>query len=365
MATDNSEAFPFASGASFLHGLSVGSDLWLYEQPSEYYRRHLLLHEGTHAFMGKFLGGCGPGWYMEGMAELFGTHRLRAEGGGRQAESQTGPEAVGTMLETRIMPRSRDEVPMWGRVKLIREAIAAGRAKDLPAVMALDNTTQMDDESYAWCWAATKFLDSDPKYRDRFRRLKARVRDRDFNEIVKREFGDGWPNVELAWEAFITALDYGYDFERTAIEFERGTALVGKPRAVTVAADRGWQSSGVWLDAGRKYRVSANGRYQIAVEKTKDGEVAWPCEPGGVTIEYHDGRPLGVLLGAIVARPAEASLANVERQILGDAGFGMPIAIGLGTTITPAANGTLYLRVNDSAAHLDDNRGSLTVTIED
>ena len=23
-----------------------------------------------------FLGGCGPGWYMEGTAELFGTHRL-------------------------------------------------------------------------------------------------------------------------------------------------------------------------------------------------------------------------------------------------------------------------------------------------
>ena len=65
----------------FLHGLSTGSDLWLYDQPSAYYRRHLLLHEGTHAFMGKFLGGCGPGWYMEGTAELFGTHRMGAGAG--------------------------------------------------------------------------------------------------------------------------------------------------------------------------------------------------------------------------------------------------------------------------------------------
>ena len=33
-------------------------------------------------------------------------------------------------------------------------------------------------------------------------------------------------------------------------------------------------------------------------------------------------------------------------------------------TLKPAASGTLYLRVNDSAAQLDDNRGTLTVTIE-
>src|SRR5262249_49135023 len=36
--------------SSFLHGLATGSELWLYDQPSAYYRRHLLLHEGTHAF---------------------------------------------------------------------------------------------------------------------------------------------------------------------------------------------------------------------------------------------------------------------------------------------------------------------------
>ena len=74
----------------------------------------------------------------------------------------------------------------------------------------------------------------------------------------------------------------------------------GKPRSVTIAADRGWQSSGVWLEAGKSYHVTASGRYQIAAEKSNDGEKAWPCEPGGVTIEYHDGRPLGMLLGAMV-----------------------------------------------------------------
>ena len=69
-----------------------------------------------------------------------------------------------------------------------------------------------------------------------------------------------------------------------------------------IAADRGWQSSGVWLEAGKTYHVAASGRYQIAVEKNGDGEKAWSCEPGGVTIEYHDGRPLGELLGAVEER---------------------------------------------------------------
>ena len=33
------------------------------------------------------------------------------------------------------MPRSRDEVPMLGRIKLIRDAVAADRALTFPQVM--------------------------------------------------------------------------------------------------------------------------------------------------------------------------------------------------------------------------------------
>src|SRR4051812_39317016 len=60
----------------FENGITIDSQMWLRDQPTDYYRRHLLMHEGTHAFMIAFLGGCGPGWYMEGTAELLGTHRI-------------------------------------------------------------------------------------------------------------------------------------------------------------------------------------------------------------------------------------------------------------------------------------------------
>ena len=95
----------------FEHGFSWGTVLWIYEQPSDYYRRHLLLHEGTHGFMNSLLGGCGPTWYMEGLAEYLATHCWRE---GR--------------LTLGYMPRSRDEVPQWGRIRRIQEAVAQHRA---------------------------------------------------------------------------------------------------------------------------------------------------------------------------------------------------------------------------------------------
>src|SRR4029077_12946417 len=107
----------------FENGISVDSLIWLRDQPTDYYRRHLLLHEGTHAFMTAFLGGCGPGWYMEGTAELLGTHRLAERG-------QPPLHAI---------PRTREEVPMLGRIKLIDDAIVAGRVMTLPAIMQLNN----------------------------------------------------------------------------------------------------------------------------------------------------------------------------------------------------------------------------------
>jgi hypothetical protein len=286
-----------------------------------------LLHEGTHVFMMSFLGGCGPGWYMEGTAELFATHRY---------------DKRYRQLTLRTMPQDRDEVPMWGRIKLVHDT--PGGKQPLTAVLAIDNRRRLDDETYAWCWAATKFLDSHPRYRARFRKLQDIVTAPDFNERFRNAYRIHWADVQAEWLAYIASLDYGYDFERTAIDFRRGRPLK-EPVEVAIAADRGWQASGVRLEAGKTYRVTASGRFVIA----NDGE-PWPCEPGGVTIDYHAGRPLGKLLGAIDGNTRGATLAD-------------EVEIGLGRTITPAASGTLYLRVNDSPAKLNDNRGTVSVTI--
>jgi hypothetical protein len=317
-----------AGNEEFPNGISMGREFWLYAQPSDYYTRHLMLHEGTHVFMLSFLGGCGPGWYMEGTAELFGTHDY---------------DERYKQLTLRTMPQDRESVSMWGRIKLIR--LQAGhQMMPLAAVLEIDNRRQLGDDVYAWCWAATKFLDSHPRYRARFRKLKDSVTAADFNDRFRQTYRGDWAQMQSEWQAFIDTLDYGYDFERNAITFRRGKPLTA-PVTVTIAADRGWQTSGVRLEAGKSYRVTASGRYEIA----NDGQ-PWPCEPSGVTIDYHDGRPLGMLLGAIDGRTKGTTLAD-------------PIEIGLGVTITPPANGTLYLRANDVSSKLNDNRGTLSVTI--
>lgn len=338
-----------------VNGYAAATEIWVLDQPSDYYRRHLLLHEGTHAFMTKFLGGCGPGWYSEGMAELLATHEIKGTGvisrDGLVSEGRVPRKKLRTPLMLNVMPRSREDVPMLGRIKLVRDAVAAGDALSIEAIMAIDGRRQQEPQAYAWCWALAKFLDSQPRYQATFRELARHVTDPEFNARVRRSYAAAWPELTVEWQAYVRALDHGYDFERTAINFADGTPLSGK-RSVTIRADRGWQSSGIRLQSGRPYQLTARGRYQISFA---DG-VSWPCEPGGVTIEYQDGRPLGMLLGAIVeddvaAQPAEAGLAA-------------PFPIGLECELAPKTTGTLYLRVNDSAAKLDDNRGDLTIEVE-
>jgi len=189
----------------FEHGFSQDHDLWLYEQPSAYYRRHLLLHEGTHGFMNTILGGSGPPWYMEGMAELLGTHRWQE---GR--------------LTLNHMPQSRDEVPMWGRIKIIQDDFAAHQAKTLQTVLEYGPQAHLRTEPYGWCWAAAALLDRHPRYRERFRQLPRLLAEPDFSGRFHRLMGDDWDTLPEQWQVFIAELEYGHDIARTAIDFTPG-----------------------------------------------------------------------------------------------------------------------------------------------
>jgi hypothetical protein len=317
----------------FEHGFSRNFDLWLYEQPSAYYRRHLLLHEGTHGFMNTMLGSCGPTWYMEGVAELLATHRW---GEGR--------------LELNWIPTSREEVPMWGRIKIINEAFQNGEAIGLDDVIRYRVREHHEAEPYAWCWAAACLLDGHPAYRDRFRRLSRFVREPDFSERFRQLVGDDWDDLAEQWAAFVANLEYGHDIQRTMLDFTPGKPLAESRATVSVAADRGWQNSGLQLDAGKTYRLRARGRYQVAEEPQ-----IWWCEPGGVSIRYHHGLPLGVLLGAV--RPDEVPHGQPRTLI-------RSVTIGLEGVLAPSETGTLFLRVNDSDGELHDNAGSLVVEVE-
>ena len=334
----------------FKHGFSRDHELWLYDQPSDYYRRHLLLHEGTHGFMNTVLGGCGPPWYMEGMAEYLATHRWRD---GR--------------LTLGYMPKNRNETPEWGRVRIIQDAVAERKALRLPQVIGFPKSRRGDTDFYAWCWAAATLLDRHPRYQERFRHLAEFVQQPDFNERFFRLFEADWQELCEEWQLMVTNLEYGYDVARSAVDFSPGKALPADGAAVTIAADRGWQNTGLRLEAGVAYRLTATGRYQVAFNsplplgegpgvRAADSEqpTVWWSEPNGVSIRYYQGRPLGVLLAAV--RPDHPPKGSASALL-------HPTVIGLGTTLAPKETGTLYLKINDSAGELDDNTGELKVEV--
>jgi hypothetical protein len=239
----------------FPHGYSRGERLWLYEQPSGYYRRHLLLHEGTHAFMDRWLGGAGPPWYMEGIAELLATHRWEA---GR--------------LTLAVMPQRKEDVPYWGRVKVVKDETAAGRALTLDEIMRYDAQAHQRNEPYAWCWAAAAFFDQHPLTQAAFRELKASVQDRSprFSRRLTDRLRDHWSQVVEDWQLFVSECDYGYDVARAAVNRRPAAELPAGATTVTIAADRGWQATGIRLEAGRTYLLTASGRYVVVRRRRRD-----------------------------------------------------------------------------------------------
>jgi hypothetical protein len=317
---------------TFANGYSRDDEIWLFEQPSDYYRRHLLLHEGTHGFMYTRLRASAPPWYMEGIAELLATHRL-----------------VDGKLQMNYFPRTREEVPLWGRIKLVQQDYAAGRGQFLDRVFDAPPESHQRVEAYGWCWAAAALLDGHPRYRERFRKAVRLTTEPDFAEQFGALYRDDWQDLSEQWQLFIANLEYGYDLERAAVDFQPGEDLPSGGRTVTVAADRGWQSSRLRLEAGKPYRIRAQGRYQVAASPQ-----IWWSEPGGVSIRYYQGRPLGMLLAAV---------RYDDRQPDEPSGLLSVAAVGIDSTLTPSRSGTLYLRVNDSAAELSDNAGTLDAEI--
>jgi hypothetical protein len=263
---------------------------------------------------------------------MMGTHRLE---NGR--------------LTLNYMPAGREEVPGGNRIRLIKDAVAARRAMRLPAVLNYSDTAHREVEPYAWCWAAAVLLDRHPAYRDRFRQLYQHVQEADFTDRFREAIGDDWQTLNEEWAIYVTGLEYGYDVPRTAIDFTPGRDCPAEGARVQVAADRGWQNSGLSLTKGINYRLIASGRYQVGVQPQKI-----ESEPGGISIRYYQGRPLGLLLAAV--RPDHPP-QNAPSALL------RPIPVGLGATIRSEAGGTLFFKINHSAAELRDNAGAVTVRV--
>ena len=328
MIPDHVPDFPF--------GYAWGNQVWVLVQPSGYYTRHLLLHEGVHAFAFAQFGGAGPTWFMEGTAELLATHR-----------------GSGASIEINRVPVTRESVPYWGRFKLMGQLREQSRVPKIEAVMRYGPNVAGSVEAYGWSWAAVMILDAYPEYRHVLREAARAGRDssQGFNRALYRKVGQKhWPILAARWRVMCDELNYGFDWERQRVNLSPDDPVwQGERLSFEVAADRGWCSAGVRFAANSKLSLDPSGTITLA-----DKPRPWKSEPSGVTIRYHRGKPLGQLLVCLLPTASQGDRVAPLKV--------MPVTRK--TVVTVKQHCWLLARVNDAVGELGDNSGSYQCVIE-
>ena len=318
---------------SFEHGRHRANEFWLRDQDFDYYRAHLLLHEAVHCFMTYLPDSQSPVWYLEGMAEHFATHRHEPDGS----------------VSFGIMPQTREEVPGWGRTTIIRQEFSDNRPLNITQIFGLTPRDFATPIPYAWSWGLCHFLTKHPRYAELFQELGRGSRGSRFVERFEELFQNEVADLAAEWALFVVNLQYGYDVPRSAIVFDAGQPLTGaQSKPIEIVADHGWQSTHVELQAGKTYRVIATGQVTLA-----DTPKPWVSEPQGISFDYADGQPVGLLLGCLRASQSQAAESMLR-----------VLPIGPERTFSAPLTGTLYLRINDGWNRLADNRGAYTVRVE-
>ncbi|MBX3419422.1 MAG: hypothetical protein KF851_17590 [Pirellulaceae bacterium] len=355
---------------NFPTGYNRGYHFWVAEQPGNYYTRHLVIHEGTHAFMQWFLGGSGPAWYSEGMAEKFGLHRW-----------DNGE------LEINARLTHTDQCEYWGRPKFIREAVAKSQTIRLDQVFDLTAMSFYDVASYAWSWSACEFLSTHPLAADKYRKLPKHADNTTpaFSAKLKSWFKrDEWNDLERDWQLYLSELNYGTTADRTAL-IPAGQGSEDSEVFFSLRADHSWQSVPRRVKPGEQIEFSVSGQFvvmqvdpqlplraqdfrdaerktQLAVDNDSNDEAINSHEEGqssettgtarvpvtseatGISLRYYRGNRVGMLMAAVLKD---------------DQTLSAEIAIGAGTTFTANAEGVLVFRINESPAELFDNSGEL------
>jgi hypothetical protein len=326
---------------AFTNGFCLDDHFWLVDQSNPAYRRHLLLHEGVHAFTLTVRSLAAPPWYTEGIAEYLATHRLEHAADGT-------PQFVPAPLPARAA-----DVEQLGRIERLRQLHAANTAPALEAVLAATTAGHGDISAYAANWAVATMLARHPHYAARFAALERGPLDAALTERLAET--DGWDDARASrdFDAFTADVDYGYDFARSVVDWSPGEPLAA-PTEVQVDAASGWQNTGLRLTAGRRYAFTATGRCTLGtlVDPSSHQSTTLESEARGISLRWYRGRPIGRLVAAQwVDRPAAG---RPRFETLAEGGTAMFTAI---------TDGPLYLMINESPGERADNTGGLTATI--
>jgi len=314
--------------ADLSHGRDRGREFWMIEQPTPYYRRHLLLHEATHCVMNERFHQW-PVWYLEGMAELLACHAVSA----------------GERPQFAVTPGKVQVAGGFGRIALLRSEVAAGRFRSLSDVLQLDfDNFYPHKTSYAWAWAVCYFLSEHPATADKFQRLSRFRTNPEFSRSLDAILKEGGVSLQRDWAAFITSLAPGFDLSRMLV---RDATAEDSSHGWELRIDHSWQVSPYVVQAGASYTVTANGEFTLASQPEP-----WVSGPWGVSIAYVDGRPRGELQMAVVAE-----------QDSGWRELAAPQPVGGKQTFVANQAGRLLFRVNERADDWANNSGRVVIRL--
>lgn len=270
-------------------------------------------HEAVHAYCGQTFGKTGPLWYSEGMAEMGKYWRPG------DASVHCSDYVVRYIHSVPAKPLSEilaeDGIPRPGQ----RGAVSGDSW-----------------QNYAWRWALCHLLENNPNYSARFRALGS-----SFLTGRHVSFADAYGAMqnEIAFEYrfFLRHLDQGYRVDLCSWDWKRkfNEPSGDSPKVARVAANRGWQASGVTVSSDKRYDYSASG--------------VWQTSKGGPEM---------------TAGGQSDGAGRLEGVVFKDFNLSEPFALSDYGSFTPPSDGRLYLRCRDAWNELADNKGAMTVKIK-
>ena len=322
----------------FTNGYCEHYRFWFTEQSNPAYRRHLLLHEGVHAFTATLLNLNTPTWYTEGIAEWLATHRL-VEG---RPQLQHTP-----------IPFTPEDVEQLGRIEMIRRLRQSAEAPSLEQVFALKPTLHGTVGSYASAWSVVAFLARHPRYQEAFAVTEQQPLDTAFMHRLTSHPGWNGAAASRDFDAFTADLDYGFDYSRMRINWSPGRRLPAAGATTKVSAALGWQNSGWQLETGRQYQLRALGRCRVGQLQRADGLLDLESTAEGISIDWYRGLPLGRLLIAQWDGKPDSG-GRPKFKVLAEGGE---------MTFTAVSDSPMFLKVNNRPGNLSRSDGQLIVNI--
>ena len=262
-------------------------------------------HEAVHAYCYQMFGSTGPVWYSEGMAEM-----------GRYWASHNDRGVHGD----------------GGSIRFLRQTAP-------PSVKTLTRTGQTSDgwRNYAQRWALCHLLANNPNYGQRFRTLGFSLLGARPGTSFQSYFGTMSREIQFEYDLFLRNLENGYRVDLCAWDWKTRFRRLktGRTAKSTIDAGRGWQASGISVQAGHSYSVTASGDWQ-----TSTGAEAVDADG--------DSRGVGRLQAVIWNNHQLTRSSDLGRQ----------------ATFKPAGDGKLFLRCGDRWGSLHDNTGQLNVRVK-